>query len=280
MPACTTQDLAIKIVHVRQANKERNLPTVPGMILYYDQQTGMLRGMLEGSVLTCIRTSALSALATKYLSRDDSRVLTVFGAGNEAEWHIRAIRAVRPGIQKVFIVNRSVSNAHKLAERMRPEMPKISFEVVENDSVAKGEATREADIICTCTNSSQPVLEGKFISPGTHLNCIGSYMPRMQEIDAETVAQSDYIFCDASEAIWHEAGDFIHAAREGKMREEDLLGDMFTIVNESAKLFDRNDPMIVRLFKGVGGSLFDTIVAGAAFRNAEKDQDIGQKIEL
>lgn len=289
MPASTNDDLAIKIVHVRPENQSKSLPTVPGIVLYVDQETGLLKALFDGTILTYVRTSGLSGLATKYMSRSNAHTLTVFGAGNEAEWHIRAVVAVRPSIRRVFIVNRTMDRATDLARRMDREMPGRSFHAVESSyGTCEGEsengtvrcvedAIRVADIICTCTNSSTPVLRGEFISPGTHINCIGSYKPTMQEVDTQTICRSNHIYCDASEAIWHEAGDFLCALEDGSMTKDNLLGDMYSIVRLGDKFL--TDETSVRLFKSVGGSLFDTIIAGAAFRHA-RQHTLGQAISI
>lgn len=185
--------LGLKIVSVRTANAEKGLPTVPATILMFDAETGLPSAVVEATWLTALRTAAGSAAATKLLAAADAQVLVVFGAGLQGEAHALTMLAARPALRKVVVLNRGLERAQVLCATLKKDVAAFSgVEVVAAalaDGAAVEAAVREADIICTTTNSSAPLFDGVWMRAGCHINAIGSYTPEMQEIDESSVCR-------------------------------------------------------------------------------------------
>ena len=177
--------LGLKVVSVRAANADMDLPTVPATILMFDATTGLPSAVVAATWLTALRTAAGSGVATRALAPAAPQRLVCFGAGMQAEAHISAMLCVRPSITSVAIVNRSLPRAETLAATLSPT---LSTEVLTlSDTAGVERVARAADIVCATTNSSTPMWDGAWLKPGAHINAIGSFTPQMQEVDAATM---------------------------------------------------------------------------------------------
>lgn len=261
--------LAIKVVSLFPKNPARGLAYIQAAVLVIESDTGRAIALLEGSTLTAIRTGAGSGAAIDLLSRKDSKVLAIFGAGPQGKTQLEAACAVR-NIEKVFIYNPTQSKSEKFVE----EMSAIHKNIV----VAKNpkEAIEHADIICTATGSKQPVFDDKDVKAGTHISAIGAYTPEMQELPIETVARSK-IVVDSFDTVMSEAGDIVKALKANLIAEKNIHAELGEIV--LGKKVGRESDDEITFFKSVGNAVQDAMAAQVALKNAKK-MKIGQEVEF
>ncbi len=274
MPAMLldTGELALKVVSVVPKNVRRKLPTIHALVLALDPETGRPIALIEGAVLTTIRTGAGSGAATDLLARPDAKRVAIFGAGVQARTQLEAVCAVR-GIESASIFSRDPNQSQEFANELaaQPWAPAM-IEVSDTAS----DALVKADVICTATTSSTPVFDGSDLKPGTHINAIGSFLPSMQEIDSTTVERS-LVVVDSRDAALAEAGDLIIPIQEGSISKDHIQAELGEIVNGVHP--GRTDDSQITLYKSVGVAVQDAAAAGLALRNA-KELGIGSVIEL
>ena len=230
-----------------------------GGVMLFDGVTGELRALVNASAITAIRTAAVSALATRVLSKDDASNLAIIGAGVQARPHLRAIACVRK-ITRVRIAARRLESAEQFAKEMQPQFP-FPIEPVETSEAA----VRGADIIVTATTSREPVLKREWISLGAHINAIGTFSPTAREIDTATMVAAS-LFVDRRESAFNEAGDYLIAAEEGAIGPEHIraeLGEVLTGAHPG-----RTSPGEITLFKSLGLGIEDLAAAAHAYRKA------------
>lgn len=255
----------VKIVSVYGENAHKNLPVVNAKVLALDANTGVPVALIEGNVLTAMRTGAGSGLATELLSRPESSILAMIGAGVQARTQVEAICMVR-NITEIRIY--SPRNPHPMADELRE---KYNAKII----VAKTEqeALEGADIVAAATNSASPVVHLKYLKPGVHINGVGSFTPQMQEVDEAIVARAK-IVVDHRESVWEEAGDLIIP------RDKGLISDVYAEIGEIAagKIAGRTDEYEMTFFKSVGNAVQDTATAAKLVEIA-RERNIGREIE-
>lgn len=245
MPASSSEAVGVKLVTISPANREAGLPTIQATYIVFDAATQSVRALLDGSVLTAIRTAAVSALATTYLAPADATRLVVFGAGVQASSHVDAMRAVRP-IEEVTVVSRTNEPARRLVERLIEDG--ISARVGVPDDV------RNADVVCTCTTSVTPVFDGSSLPAGCHVNAVGTSSTGDRELDSAALSNAA-IVVETREAAVAEAGDLVMALGAGTADRIDA--DLQQLVR-GATLDGHHT-----VFKSVGLAIEDLAVAGA-----------------
>jgi len=186
-------------------------------------ENGRPLAMMDGSTITGIRTAAVSGLATRLLAREDATTLAILGSGIQARTHLAAMKAVR-GLTAVRVWSRSEENARRFAER---ESRRHGIPVETAGSVR--EAVAGAEIICTTTSSREPILSGEWISPGAHINAVGSCLPNCRELDTAAVVRTR-LFVDRRESAFNEAGDILIPKREGAIEDAHILGEIGEIL--------------------------------------------------
>jgi ornithine cyclodeaminase/alanine dehydrogenase len=273
MPAHLAQAdaLATKIVSVYANNRTRfGIPNVLATIVLNDVKTGRAEAVLEGSYVTAMRTGAVSGVATKYLSRQDSKVLGIFGAGVQAVKQLEAVSEVRE-LERVIVFDTDTMKARAfVAEAATKSNADLS---VGNSAT---EVVQASDIIVTATTSETPVLKGGDIIPGTHINAIGAFTPTTRELDNAAVSNSK-IVVDSLEAALAEAGDLIIPLREGVIRRQDIWAELGDIITE--RKAGRTSEKERTLFKSVGLGIQDAAVAKLAFERA-RSRGIGTEVDL
>ncbi len=272
MPAYLTgqEALGAKAVAFYASNAERGLPTHLAVILLWDSSTGSLLALLDGRLITEMRTAAVSAAATKLLANPDARTLAILGAGVQARSHLEALRLVRP-LQRVRVWTRTPSHAAAFAREMADRFP-ISVEV----SASADEAVRGAEIIVTATSARTPVLAGRSVAPGAHINAIGAPRPDWRELDTELVARAR-VFVDSRAGAVVESGDLILPMREGAIRESHLQGELGEAL--AGKVQGRRTREEITLFKSLGMAVEDVATARYVYDRARAN-GIGVHIEL
>ncbi len=257
----------VKVVSVYPGNPARGLPTINARVLVLDASTGILLAMMDGTSLTALRTGAASGLATQLLAREDAQILGVIGAGAQARTQIEAVCAVRP-ISEIRVY--SPTRAPAMVDELRG---KYSARIVVMPS--GHEALLGADVICAATNSTTPVVRNEDISPGVHINGIGSFTPEMQEIGPNVVSRARVIV-DHRESAWVEAGDLILPRDQGIILEQHAHTEIGEVAAGLAP--GRETPDQITFFKSVGNAVQDAAVAAWVLQVAEA-RGLGQVVE-
>lgn len=265
--------LGLKSVNVFRNNPSRGLPAIHALVMLIDTETGQPAAIMDGSYLTALRTGAVSGAAADLLAREDSRTLTVIGAGAQGVTQIAAICAVRP-IERVIAVDINEAALERLREGIRRDWPDL-LERVEISTNAPG-AVRQADIVCTATTSRQPVFADADLKPGTHVSGVGAYTPQMQEIPAETVVRATVVV-DAMDAALEEAGDLIIPLNQGLVSRDHFARELGMLVNGDVP--GRTSREEITFFKSVGNAVQDVVVAKRAVERAEQ-RGVGLEIDL
>ncbi len=256
-----------KVVSIFGGNRARGLPSIGGVILMLDDETGLPAALMDAGELTAIRTAAAAGLAARLLSRPESRVLTVFGAGAQAPRQIEAMRAVRP-VEEVRVVSRGGDSARRLAS---------SLDAVAARGVADpGEAVDGADIVVAVTTSATPVFDGARLAAGAHVSGSGSFMPDMREIGGEVVARARVVV-EERESAMDEAGDLIIPIREGLVPADVVDAELGEIVNGDAPA--GNAGRELTFFKSVGTAVQDVAIGAEVLRRAEAE-GVGRVVEV
>ncbi len=259
-------NLGVKLVTVSPGNSHHNLPSVQAIYLLFDMETGCPVVMIDGNELTARRTAAASALASRFLSRQDSKTLMIIGTGRAAKHFIDAHRTVRP-IKNILIWGRTPSKAQKLAEDLiHNGLNARSVNTIE-------EGIDEADVISCATLSDKPLIFGRYLREGQHIDLIGSYQTFAREADSEVMIRSS-IYIDTESAL-QESGDLIIPLKNQEIVNSDILGTLHSLsVNGGLA---RNDPSEITCFKSVGHAIEDLTAAQILLNiyqklNSEDDQ--------
>ncbi len=242
----------LKLVTVSPGNAARGLPTVQAAYVLGTTGTGSFDAVMDGTTLTLRRTAAASALASRLLSNADARALLVVGAGSMAMPLVLAHSAVRP-IEEVRIWNRSSRRAEQLCEALRRD-----HGVQARATADLAEATAWADIISCATTSSEPLILGRHLRRGQHIDLVGAYTPAMRETDDEAVRRAR-VFVDDRAAALAEAGDLVQALASGAITAAHVSADLGQLVRN--EVTGRESPDDITLFKSVGLALEDLAAA-------------------
>ncbi len=262
MPAWESEgDFGIKLATIARSNASLGIPTLHGLYVLFSGSTGVPRAILDAGALTARRTAAASALASRYLSRPESRTLLVIGTGRVARQLIAAHCSERP-IEEVRIWGRDPANAKDAAEFAARETGVRCVCVPDVESGAIG-----ADIISSATPAEEPLLRGAWVGPGTHVDLVGAYKPEMCEADTELIAKADKVFVDTMEGAREEAGELIQAEKAGLFLFEAVSGDLYRLSSQDSSL--RDGPDEITLHKSVGTALQDLAAAQLCLRNLE-----------
>lgn len=256
MPAYLVKDkaLGLKVVSIFPNNASLDKPSINGLIILLDAQTGEAKALMEAAYLTALRTGAVSGLATKYFSAPEAKKLAIIGSGAQAKTQLEAVAAVR-AIEEVSVWSRNLKNAERFADSL-----KDNYTVNCYDTVTK--TVKDADIICTATNSTEPLIELTDIQTHAHINAIGSHNSSMREISSD-VLLNGIIIADQLDAVLAESGEIIHAISQDQLDKECIieLGEWL-----SHKNVDYTN--VLTVFKSVGLAIQDISVAEIVYQNA------------
>src|SRR6266513_2488610 len=197
MPAVAADAMGLKLVSFYPKNAGTAVPTHMAMILLFRPQTGEPLAIMEGRLITEMRTAAVSAAATKLLAARDAKVLAILGSGVQARSHVEALRFVR-SFEEIRVWSPTKAHAERFAKEIGAK------------AMPAEEAVRDADVVVTATNSKTAVLKGSWLRPGCHVNAVGACRPDWRELDDE--AMSNVVFVDSREGALKESGDIILSA--------------------------------------------------------------------
>ncbi len=234
------------------------LRTLYSQILLFDRRCGEPRALVDGVSVTCWRTAGVSALASRFLSRPDSRTLLLLGTGKLAPYLIRAHASVRP-LRKVLIWGRSLDKGVRLAGAMSEEFPELEFHPVKDLPLACG----QADIVVCATGSQDILVRGEWIAPGTHTDFLGNHHATKRECDTTMVTRSR-VFVDTRVNCFKEAGEILVPVAEGGFSIDQVVGELSELCRGSVPA--RQDEQEITLFKSVGCALGDLCGALTTWR--------------
>lgn len=255
----TEKVMGIKVVSVMPGNHGTDLDAHQGGVLLFEGERGRPLALVDGSEITAIRTAAVSGVATRLLSREDAADLAILGTGVQAATHLEAMRCVR-SIERVRVWSRTQDHVRRFAERESIRQ-NIDVEPMPNARAA----VTGADIICTTTSSREPILEGDWVSPGAHINAVGSSVSSAREVDAVTLARSQ-LFVDRRESALTEAGDLLLAEAEGLALEGRVEGELGELLLGRAQGRRSNDD--ITLFESLGLGVEDLAAAHYVYEKA------------
>ncbi len=238
-------------------------------MLVYRISTGALVGVMEATTLGQIRTGAASGVATKYLARPDSRVMTMFGVGWQAETQLEAIARVLPKLERVNVIGRSPERVKLFCAKMKPQ---VDVELIPaHDAKA---AVQEADVITTITGSAVPVFDGHWLRSGVHINAAGSNFANKRELDAAAVERADRIVADDVALARLESGDLLGAGAGFDWNAVQPLSDVV-----AGKVAGRTSPGEVTLFESHGLGLED-LAAACRVLDLARERGVGMEIPI
>ena len=242
MPALTPEGLGQKIVTFYPPNAERGIATHMAIILLNDPQTGAPLAVMDGRLITEMRTAAVSAAATKLLAPSDAKVLAILGSGVQGRSHVEALRLVRQ-FEEIRVWSPNKSHAEQFAKEIGAKTMSVE------------EAVRGADVVVTVTSSKMSILQGKWLKPGCHVNAVGACRPDWRELDDD--AMRNVVFVDSREAAMKESGDVIlSGAKIYAELGEVLTGEIDNRANE------------ITIFKSLGMAVEDIAAALLVYRSA------------
>jgi ornithine cyclodeaminase/alanine dehydrogenase-like protein (mu-crystallin family) len=240
MPALTPEGLGLKIVTFYPKNVERGLPTHMATIFLVDPETGAPLAVMDGRLITEMRTAAVSAAATKLLASPDAKILAILGSGVQAGSHVAALRLVRQ-FEEIRVWSPTREHAQRFAKEIGAK------------ATSAEEAVRDADVVVTATNSKTPVLRGSWLKSGCHVNVVGASRPDWREMDDE--AMTNVVFVDSHEGATKESGDVIlSGAKIYAELGEALAGKVPPRANETT------------IFKSLGMAVEDIAAAMLVYR--------------
>ncbi len=248
MPAWNARVVVVKLVTVLRSAAA----TVQATVLVVDRQTGEPLAVLDGEALTLRRTAATSALAAQRLARSDAKTLLVVGTGRLALWMARGHAALRPGLSRIVVWGRRVEAAQELARDLVADgLPAEAAGDLEK-------ATRDAQIVCCATTSTDPLVRCAWLAPGTHLDLVGGFRRDMREVD-DAAVQHARVVVDTYAGALAEAGDLTQPLERGAITREHVVAELAELLR-GERTGRRNDDEIT-LFKSVGTALEDLAAA-------------------
>lgn len=257
MPAWNpSKEAGVKIVTVNPRNVQFNLPSIQGTYIYLDATKGIIKAILDAKSLTVKRTAAASALASSFLSREDSNSLLMIGTGALSPNLIRAHASVRP-IKKVFVWGRNIDKARTICYELSNE--KFLIEPVEKIK----DIISEVDIVSCATLSKSPLIEGSLLRNGQHIDLVGAYRTDMREADNDTMKRAS-IYLDTFQGGLKESGDIVIPLNENVIRKDQIKADLFDLC--SNKNPGRTTDHEITVFKSVGHALEDLVAANYYYK--------------
>ncbi|MCR9214425.1 MAG: ornithine cyclodeaminase family protein [Proteobacteria bacterium] len=266
-PAC----YGVKLLSLFPGNAAVGHSSHRGAMVLFEAEYGAAIALMDAAVLSAVRTAAASAVATNYLARTESSILTLIGYGEQAETHLDAMTEVRP-ITEVRIAGRNAEKAQKFADESQRKYPNLAFTT--GTDIRK--AAQGADIICTITGATEPLLFGDWINDGTHLNIVGSSIPSKREIDEDLVAKASF-YVDYRPSTFAQAGEVMSALESGRITKDHIRSEIGELDRVAAG--SRKSENEITLYRSLGIAAQDLACAHFILRQAEK-ADFGVTVEF
>jgi len=252
MPAWNpSKEAGVKIVTVSPENGQFNLPSIQGTYIYLDATKGSIKALLEAKNMTAKRTASASALASSYLSKENASSLLMIGTGALSKNLIKAHASVRP-ITQVFVWGRSLEKAQAICDDLNDE----SFTITSIKNIE--EVISKVDIISSATLSKTPLVLGKYLVEGQHVDLVGAYKKDTREADDEVITKGN-VYIDTYQGGLKESGDILIPLKSGVLQESDIKADLFELCADKKQ--GRQTASEITVFKSVGHALEDLAAA-------------------
>lgn len=259
----------LKSVSFFPGNDALGRPTHLATVLLLDPETGALQAIMDGRLITEMRTAAVSAVSVDLLARQGPITVAILGSGVQARSHLEAMRHVR-ALAHVRVWSRRHDRALTFVRDMHPSV-RCALSAVPSAR----DAVKHADVVITATSAIEPILGADALEPGMHLAVVGSSSPRMRELDGPAVAKCR-VWVDSREAAPVEAGDLVLAAKEGAIGADHIVGELGDVVNGTS---GRRTPEEITMFKSLGMGVEDVATARMVVERA-RELRIGQEIAV
>ena len=246
-----------KLISVFPENFSRGIQSHQGLVILFDPETGAPVCVVHAGEITAIRTAAASAVATDVLARRDARRLALLGYGEQAATHARAIGKVRD-LESIVVWGRSPERARVFAERMGAEL-----RLPVGTAAEVKDAVVEADIVCTVTSAAEPILKGKWVRPGTHLNLVGSSYAGPAEVDSDLVVRSRF-FVDSREGVLNQGAEFLRAKAAGLIGDDHIVAEIGQVL--AGEIEGRRSAEEITVYKSLGHVVQDLASAWALYQ--------------
>jgi ornithine cyclodeaminase/alanine dehydrogenase-like protein (mu-crystallin family) len=260
----------VKLVSLNPRNKPPQYSSHLGLVLLFEPEHGRPVALLDAAEITAIRTAAASGLATRLLARPEAGDLALLGAGEQARSHLESMLTVRT-LRRVRLWARDRDKARRFADA---EGAKHGIAIETSATVR--DAIAGADIICTTTKARDPILLGEWLTPGVHLNVVGSSIAAAAEIDTAAVVKARF-FVDCRDSTVNEGGEYLRALKAGAITPAHILGEIGEVANGS--MIGRHSPLDVTLYKSLGIAPQDLASAHYVWRKASAAA-VGQIIDF
>jgi ornithine cyclodeaminase len=247
-----------KLISVFPENFAKGVQSHQGVVVLFDPDDGAPVCILHAGEITAIRTAAASAVATDALARPDASRLALLGYGEQARTHARAISRVRR-LSAITVWGRSPERAQAFVAQMQRE---LHFPIVAAPSARI--CVVDADIICTVTSAKEPVLEGKWVRPGAHVNIVGSSYAGPVEVDNDLVVRSRFI-ADSREGVIAQGAEFLRAKQAGLIGDDHIAGEIGQVL--AGDVEGRRSPEEITAYKSLGHIVQDLASAWALYRD-------------
>ncbi|MBI1212054.1 MAG: ornithine cyclodeaminase family protein [Alphaproteobacteria bacterium] len=260
--------LGVKVLTVMRSNFAKGLPSHQGMVMLFDTKDGKPEAIIDAQTVTAIRTAAATAVATDVLARSDAKTLAFFGYGEQAETHLEALRHVR-AFECLLLWGRDTAKAAAFARQHTSKVLPIEVTATAEDAAAR------ADVICTLTAAIDPIVFGRWLKPGTHVNAVGSGTAREAELDIEAIKRSR-MFADNREGVLGQCGEFLRAKGAGAVDDAHVLGSIGDVIVGNVP--GRKSAEDITLFKSLGMAVEDIVSCEFVLAEATR-RDIGHAVE-
>lgn len=247
----------VKLLSQLRMGGRNGHPTIQGIVMLIDARNNVTQAIVDGTYLTALRTGAASGVATRLLAREDSHTLAIFGAGAQAHTQFRAMCAVRR-IRKAYIFDIHDGAVEKFIEAHEG----LGVDLQPGGDISK---LREADIICTVTNSRTPLFPKEALRKGVHINAIGSYSLEMRELPDDIYVGTS-LFVDHRASCFSESGDIIGPVSKGLLPDVSYKGEIGELL--AGKIRGRDSDEEITVFKSVGVAVQDLVTAHYAYTKA------------
>ncbi len=263
-----TRVLSMKLGQERPQNLERGLPSTTSTIDLFDPDVGDLLMIVDGVLPTMYRTAAAATVAVRHLARDDAETAAVIGAGQLGRECIRALSIVRP-FGKIFVYDVREEQAHQVVQSLSQELS------VPLETAGVEQACRQADIICTATNSTQTIVQDAWIRPGTHLSCMGADLAAKRECQMSLLPRCR-LFADLVDHCL-QRGEVSQAIEQGRLGSDCFAGSLGQVINGQVE--GRRNRDEITLFDAVGLGVEDTTVTKSIYDQAQ-EKGLGLRVRI
>ena len=261
LPAWNEHVIGVKAFTYFPKNSQVGYESLYSKIMLFSREHGEPLALVDGTRITLWRTATVSALASYYLSRENSQHLVFFGSGNLAEYMIRAHLSVR-NFTRVTLIARNQEKVIALQNRLKTAFVNIDVVIGKSDE----STIHSADVISCATGSAAPLFDGNWLKPGTHVDLIGNHHSEARECDSKTITRSR-VYVDSRANVLSEAGEQLIPIKEGVFSEQDVCAELAQLAQEDS--YARFNETDITVFKSVGTALSDLIAANHVYQSLQ-----------